>query len=83
MGSDFVGDLKCSEQILSWENSGPAEEILDGAVGFLEEYHRLLLLVFLHAYFFCFLWSELFIFSVCPTFCSAFTYFRVLVYSLV
>ena len=52
MGSDFVGDLKCSEQILSWENSGPAEEILDGAVGFLEEYHRLLLLVFLHAYFF-------------------------------
>ena len=26
MGSDFLGDLKCLEQILSWENSGPAKE---------------------------------------------------------
>ena len=51
----------------------------DGAVGFLEEYHRRLLLVFLHAYFFCFLWSELFIFSVCSTF----TCFKMLAYSLV
>ena len=61
------------------KNQAQPKKFLDGPVGFLEEYHKQLLIVFLHAYFFASSGLNYLFFLFVPPF----TCFKVLVYSLV